>query len=522
MTSSLAVRNSINEAHANWACEFFPRYLTHVKGEWAGRPLELQEWAERDIIRPLFGTLREDGLRQYRTVYVEVPRKNAKSTIAGGIALKLLLADNEPGAEVYSCAADREQARIVFEMAKDMVANSPALRRRCKVYRSAITVPETSSTYKALSADAFTKHGLNAHGVIFDELHAQKNRELWDVMATSQGSRRQPLMFAITTAGWYDPESICWELHDYALKVRDGIVDDDTFLPVIYGADREDDWTDPAVWRKANPGLGVTIKHESLEIECARARETPAAQNTFRRLHLNQWTEQETRWLDMAVWDENTGELDVAALLGQECYAGLDLSSTTDMTAFVMVFPREDKLHVLCRFWVPGDNIRKRVTKDRVPYDAWVRDGWVTPTPGEVVDYDRMRADINELAKRYNIREIAADRWNATQIISQLGEQDGLNIFEMGQGFASMSGPTKDTEKRLVGRELVHGGNPVLRWCASNVTVKEDPAGNLKPDKSKSTERIDGMVALIMAVGRACIATSAGSYLEASDIVWLD
>jgi phage terminase large subunit-like protein len=491
--------------HGDHACAFFGRYLTHVKGEWAGQPLELQDWAYDDIIRPIFGTIR-DGVRQYRRAYIEVPRKNAKSTIASGVALYMLLADNEPGAEVYSCAADREQARIVFDMAKGMVEASPELSKRCKVVRNAITVPATGSTYKALSADAFTKHGLNAHGVVFDELHAQKNRELWDVMATSMGSRRQPLMFAITTAGTYDPHSICWEIHDYAIKVRDGIIDDDTFLPVVYGADKEDDWTDPKVWAKANPGLGVTVKYEYLERECLRAKEIPAAQNTFRRLHLDQWTEQDTRWLDMDVWDANGAVFDIDGLHGRECYIGLDLANTIDIAAAACVFPpveEGEKFKVRMLFWVPSDNILQRAKRDRVPYDVWAREGWITTTDGNVIDYSAIRRDINELP--YQIREIAIDRWNATQLATQLGEDDGLNVFLMGQGFVSMAAPTKELERVLVGREMAHGGNPVLKWMASNVAVRQDPAGNLKPDKGKSTEKIDGIVALVMGLGRAAL-----------------
>jgi len=480
------------------AVEFIRRYLRHVKGEWAGQPFELDPWQET-IIRKLFGTLRDDGTRKYRRCYVEIPRKNGKSTIASAIALYLLLSDKEPGAEIYSCAADRDQAAIVFEMARQMVESHPSLTKRCKVYRNSIYVPDTASRYKVLSADAFTKHGLNAHGVIFDELHAQKNRDLWDVMLTSTGARRQPLLFAITTAGVYDPESICWEVHDYALKVRDGIIDDDEFLPVIYAAEQDDDWTDPEIWRKANPGLGISVKTDYLERECERAKEVPAAQNTFRRLHLNQWTEQETRWLDMGVWDENGGTLDEGALAGQECFAGLDLSTTTDISALALFFRGGESV---MRFWVPGDNIAKRSRNDRVPYDTWRRDGHLTATAGNVIDYDFIRAQLNELQTVYNIKQIAIDRWNATQLATQL-MGDGFDVVMFGQGFASMSSPTKELEKLLLNRALNHGNHPVLRWMASNVAVKQDAAGNLKPAKDKSSERIDGIVALIMAIGLA-------------------
>ena len=492
-----------DESAAEMAAEFFSRYLTHVKGEWAGQPLDLSEWQKDRIIHPLFGCKRPDGTRRYRTAYIEIPRKNAKSTMCAGIALLLLFADKEPGAEIYSAAADREQAAIVFDAAKQMVEASPELRKRCEIYRRSIVIPATGSSYKVLSADAFTKHGLNAHGIIFDELHAQPNRELWDVLKTSTGARRQPLVVAITTAG-YDRHSICWEQHDYAEKVRDGVIQDTSFLPVIYAAGPEDDWKNPETWAKANPGLGISIKPEYLAQEAKRAAEVAAYENTFKRLHLNIWTEQSERWLALDKWDAcGEGIVNPDELEGRFCYAGLDLASTTDIAAFVMVFPHEDGLSsVLARFWVPEEGIRKRAHRDRVPYDLWAKQGHITPTEGDVIDYDQIRADIAELAKLYNIREIAFDRWGAAQISTQL-QGDGLTVVPMGQGFASMSPPTKELEKLILGRQLRHGGNPVLRWMASNVAVKQDPAGNLKPAKDKSAERIDGIVALIMAIDRA-------------------
>lgn len=489
---------------ADLACHFFPRYLRHVKGERAGEPLELQPWAYRELIRPLFGWKRADGSRRYRKALAAIPRKNAKSTICAGIGIKLLFSDFEPGAEVYSAAADTDQANIVFGAAKQMVERAPALAKRCKIYRKAIVVEATASVYRVLSADAYTKHGLNAHGIIFDELHTQPNRELWDVLNTSTGSRRQPLSIAITTAG-YDRQSICHEVWDYARRVRDGIVHDNEFLAVIYEALQTDDWRKVATWRKANPGYGVTIRADYLKAEAKKAEQIPAYQNTFRRLHLNQWTEQDTRWLDMESWDECAGVLDEQRLAGLACFGGLDLASTIDIAALALTFELDGKVHALLRFWIPQDNIRKRVERDGVPYDLWVRQGLMKATPGNIIDYDVIRADINALGERFNIREIAIDRWNATQLATQL-QGDGFTVALFGQGFASMGAPTKDLEKRIVGRELVHGGNPVLRWMAANVAVKQDPAGNLKPAKDKSVEKIDGVVALIMALGRLMVA----------------
>lgn len=490
-----------DEAAADRAVSFFQLCLIHTKGEWAGQPLTLSDWQAEKIIRPLFGWKRRDGTRRYRTAYIQIPRKAGKSTLSAGIALYLLFADKEPGAEIYSAAADRDQAAIVFDMAKNMVEACEPLRRRSESFRRAMIVPSLAASYKVLSADANTKHGLSAHGIIFDELHAQPNRELWDVLTTSTGARRQPLTIAITTAG-FDRHSICYELYSHACKVRDGIVDDPYFLPVIYEAEPGDDWTKPETWRKAHPGLGVSVKEEYIAAEAAKARQLPSYENTFKRLLLNIWTEQDVRWLSMEAWD--TCGQDLPDLEGATCFAGLDLSSTTDVSALVLAFPIGDTIHLLPFFWVPRDGIRKRCDRDRVPYDRWVHDGHIEATPGAVIDYEVIRKRINELAERYHIKEIAIDRWNATQLATQL-DGDGFDVIGFGQGYASMSAPTKELERRVIEGTLNHGRNPVMRWMASNVTVEQDAAGNMKPSKAKSIERIDGIVSTIMALGRSML-----------------
>ena len=503
-----------DEAEASRAVTFFEGYLTHTKGKLANQPFVLEVW-QKQLVGNLFGWRRPDGTRRFRTAYFEIPRKNGKSTLAAGIALYLLLADREKGAEVFTAAADREQASIVYEVARGMAQANPSIRNRVKAMETAkrLVVDSTGSYLKCLSADAFTKHGLNAHGIIFDEVHAQKNRELWDVLTTSTGAREQPLTVAITTAG-YDRNSICWELHDYAVKVRDGIIEDPEFLPAVFAAQDDDDWTDPAVWRKANPCLGVSLSEDYLEAKCREAQNSPAKENTFRRLHLNQWTEQDVRWLQMAKWDA-CGELpfDPAELEGRVCYGGLDLASTTDVAAFVLMFPPDDPSEpwaVLPRFWVPGDNARAREKRDRVPYTKWASDGYLTMTEGDVIDFDVIRRDVTAAGEVFDIREIAIDRWAAPQITTQL-MGDGFDMVPFGQGFASMSGPTKELEALVLSGRLAHGGNPVLRWMASNVAVEMDAAGNLKPSKRKSNEKIDGIVATVMAAGRAMVSKSSGS-----------
>ena len=512
-----------DEQAAQAAVNFFERGLTHVKGEWAGLPFLLLDWQKEEIIRPLFGWKRQDGTRKYRTAYIELPRKNAKSTLSAGIALYLLFADFEAGAEVYSAAADRDQAAIVFDIAKQMTEGSTTLAKRAELFKRAIVVPGTASSYKVLSADAFTKHGFNAHGVVVDELHAQPNRDLVDVLVTSTGSRRQPLVVFITTAG-FDRESICWEYHEYARQLLDGIIEDDTFLPVIYAADEEDDWVDENTWEKANPGLGVTVKREYLRNEARRAKNVPAYQNTFRRLHLNQWTQQESRWLDMHAWDACNTPVNESLLEGAGCYGGLDLANTSDIASFVLDFPSEpgeEEHHAwLPFFWIPEENLVERVRKDRVPYDVWVREGLITATPGNVIDYGYIVRDIELLGERFDIREIAFDRWGAFQVSQQL-EGAGFTMVGFGQGFASMSSPTKELLRIILDKKLAHGGHPVLRWMADNLMVKQDPAGNVKPDKGKSREKIDGIVAGIMGLDRAIRHAGGNSIYEERGILTL-
>jgi len=498
---------SFDEKAATDAESFFATHLQHVEGKWAGRLFELLPW-QRDLVRTVFGTKRADGTRQYRRVYVEVPRKSGKSSLAAGLALKLLAADGEAGGQIYGAASDRDQAGIIFRTAAAMVRRDKPLSSLCRVIDSSkrIVVEKTGSFYRAIPSDVAGSHGFNAHGIIFDELHTQPTRDLWDVLTTSTGARSQPLIIAFTTAG-YDQTSICWELHDYALKVRDGVIEDDSFLPVIYAAGAEDDWTDPEVWKKANPSLGVTVQQDFLERECAMAKETPAFQNTFRRLYLNQWTQQEMRWLDLAVWDRCAGIVVPAELEGRECYGGLDLATSRDVAALELIFPPkgEEPYQVLSYFWIPEENMRDRENRDRVPYSAWARDGFLSATPGDQIDYAYIESTVLDLAQRFNIRELAYDRWGAVQIAQRLAAE-GLTVVPVGQGFGGMAAATSETLAMIIGGKLAHGGNPVLRWMAANAVVKQDPAGNMRPDKGSATGRIDGIVALVMAVGRATVA----------------
>jgi phage terminase large subunit-like protein len=504
-----------SEERAQRALRFI-QHLPQTKGEWADQPFILADWQRDDIIRPLFGTVNADGNRQYRTAYVEIPRKNGKSTLAAGVALYMLFGDGEQGTEIYGAAADRDQASIVFLTAAEMVRRSAILSARAKIVDSTkrIVVHGTGSFYRAIPADAAGSHGFNAGAVLFDEVHTQPNRDLWDVLTTSTGARRQPLVFAITTAG-YDRNSICYELHDYALKVQAGVVNDPTFFAYVKSAPEGADWTDEAVWRACNPAIESGFRNiDEMRQMCARAKETPALENTFRRLYLNQWTRQETRWLPLAAWDECDAPIDLEALKGQSCYAGLDLASTTDIAALVLVFPQLDgTFDVLPFFWVPGDSIQQRVRRDRVPYDLWARQGHIIATEGNVIDYKSIMSKFDELARLYDVREVGFDRWGATQLVQDMSDA-GLSVVAVGQGYASMSPATKQLLHLVLGKKLRHAGNPVLRWMADNMVVTTDSAGNIKPAKDKSTERIDGMVALAMAVDRAARVEGESVYNE--------
>ncbi|MBF8255860.1 MAG: hypothetical protein HW404_368 [Anaerolineales bacterium] len=474
--------------------------LRHSKGEWAGQVFELALW-QAFIVGSVFGWMRADGTRRFRTALEEVARKNGKTTMLAGVGLLLAFFDGEPGAEVYAAATKRDQAKICWSEAKRMVQKTPALKSRIQVLTANLHNPATASKFEPLGADGDTTEGLNPHGAIVDELHAHKTRAMVDVLEEATGARRQPLIFHITTAG-FNRNSVCYEYHDYSIKVLEGIIDDDTWFAYIAAIDELDEWTDPKCWIKANPNLGISVKLDNLERRCEQAKEAPGRQNAFKRMRLNVWTEQAERWLDMAVWDENDGACDLEDLYGQPCFAGLDMSSTTDLTALELAFPDPDEtedLDVLSFFWCPKEGVARRARVDHVPYDVWVEQGHIEATEGNVVDYDHVRRRLNELRDDFDIKAVVIDRWNSTQLQTQL-QGDGFNVVPMGQGYASMSAPTKELERRIVGRKVHHRGNPVLRWMASNVAAEQDAAGNIKPSKAKSTERIDGISALVMAV----------------------
>lgn len=484
----------------------FIETLKHTKGEFYNQPFELIDWQEQ-IIRDIFGILKPDGYRQFTTAYIEVPKKCGKSELAAAIALYMLCADQEQRGEVYGCAADRDQAGLVYSVACDMVRLSPGLQKYCQIKPSkkVIGFEPTRSEYKAVSSEVGGKSGINVSCLVFDELWVQKDRKFFEMMTVgTSDARKNPLHFIITTAG-NDTNSICYEIHQKAVDILEGRKTDPTFYPVIYGADADDDWTDPKVWAKANPSLGITIGIDKVQAACESAKQNPAEENAFRQLRLNQWVKQSVRWMPMDKWDKCSFAVNEEDLEGRVCYGGLDLSSTSDLTSFVLVFPPEDengKYIVLPYFWVPEETLDLRVRRDHVNYDLWERQGYIQTTEGNVIHYGFIEQFIEKLGEKFNIREIAFDRWGATQVSQDL-EEMGFTVVPFGQGFASMSPPTKELMKLVLEERIAHGGHPVLRWNMDNIFIRQDPAGNIKADKSKSTEKIDGAVATIMALDRA-------------------
>ena len=478
---------------ADRAVSFIEKFITHTKGELTGKRLILEKW-QGEIVEKIFGWKnKKTNLRQYRTCFIMLGRKNGKTTLTAGIGLYMLFADEEKGSEIYAAAGDRNQAGLVHEIAKGMVLNNSELTNRAKILRNSIVNESKGNYFQAISSESKTKMGFNANCVIFDELHVQPNRDLWDTLLTSTASRRQPLVIAITTAG-FDKQSICYEVYSYAKKVLDGSIKDDSFLPIVYEANEGDDITLEETWKKANPNYGVSLKKEYMQRESKKAIDIPSYMNSFLRLHLSQWTDNEIQWMSDKDWMACEGDL--GDLSNMECWGGLDLASTRDITAFVLLFKIDNLFKIKPYFFVPRDNAKARGDRDGVDYMSWISQKYIIATDGNVTDYSFVRKKINELCKKYRIQSISYDRWGASQITIDL-MSDGAKMSPLGQGFASLSAPTKMMEKIILSKEIQHDGNPVLRWMIGNVQLETDAADNHKPSKKKSKEKIDGVVACI-------------------------
>lgn len=478
-------------------------YLRHSKGDLLGRPIELEPW-QCWIIAAVFGWVWEDtGKRRFRTVYEEIARKNGKTTKLAGLGLGGLTKDDEGGPEIYSAATKRDQARIMFDAACAMVRQSPALRRRLDVQRHLIGSPGNIGKFEPLSADANSLDGLNPHFALVDELHAHKTSEVWDVLKSALGARLQPLIWAITTAG-FNKNGICYEVRGYAIKVLEGVVDDDSFFSIIFSIDDDDDPMDESNWVKANPNLGISVSLEYLREQARQARVMPRAMVNFLTKHLNVWVSGESLWCNMERWLACGAVYGIEDLkTAREVYLGLDLASVSDITSIggLAIMP-DGRWRAFGKHYLPEDAVMNRLQKNNVPFDAWHRDGWLTLTPGSVTDYNWVRADIEALLDLLPVKWIGFDRWNSSQLVNDLQDAEAPMVA-FGQGYASMNAPMKELERRYLSQEIEHNGDPVLTWAMSNLVAQQDPAGNIKPAKDKSSEKIDPGVALIMAVGMA-------------------
>jgi len=487
------------------------KMLRHTQGDWAGRPLTPDPWQIAYIIAPTYGWVRQvEGrtLRIVRTQYVEVPRKNGKTTMAGGQATYLTAADGEAAAQVYAVAAAKDQARYCFDPVKALAEKSPALAAYSKVTRDRIVHVPTSSYFTVVSSVADLLHGANIYAAVIDELHVHKTRALVEAVETGTGARSQPLILIITTADDGRQATVYAEKRDYVERVARGSIIDPTFYGVVWAAHDDDDPFSEETWERANPGYGISPTRAFMSATAAKARQSPATLASFKRLHLGIRTRQESRWIDMPAWDANASIVNATSLHGKRCFGGLDLASTSDLCAVAYVFPDSNGAHdVLWRHWLPEESLRTLDERTAGQANVWARQGLIELTPGNVTDYGYIRRAIAADHEHYDIAEIAYDPWNASQLVNDL-QSDGVNLVTHRQGYASMSSPTKELLRLVLEGtaqrpRLRHGGNQLMRWQIDNFAVEMDAAGNVKPSKRHAGDKIDGVVALIMALDRA-------------------
>jgi phage terminase large subunit-like protein len=497
-----------NETEAKNAVEVFS-YLKHPKGEFASREdnsFRLESWQDQLLAAPLYGWQREDGTRRFRRGYIEEPRKNGKTAFAGGIVHKGASFDQEVGAEVYCLAASRDQAKILFnDYAKGMISNE--ISHLYKPWERHIECYAGGGIIKALSSDAHTAHGYNPSTAIMDEVHMQKTRDLWDAMISGQASRRNPLTVGITTAG-SNRASLCWDLHSELVDILnpESPVEDDAVFGYISTIDEGDDWRDPAVWWKANPNLGITVSEDYLADLCRSAERSPGLENSFRRFNLNQWTEQAVRWVSMVEYDAAGIDIDPESLIGLPCWAGLDIGDTRDLNSLTLIFRRESEFIALPFSWAPQESIDERADRDRRDVKEWITRGFIKGFPGTRTNSERLAIDVAEILERFHVQELAYDPWGANAVIERLKQDHGVpesRLVSFRQGPGNFSPVMKEFDRLLASGKFRHDKNPVLRWNAGNLAVHEDHNGNIKPSKEKSGDKIDGIVALFMALGLA-------------------
>jgi phage terminase large subunit-like protein len=498
---------------ASRICRFI-ELLPHIKGEWAknGARIELQPW-QIFILTTVFGWIRKDtGLRRFKTAYLEMPRKNGKSSLSSGVGIYCCCADGEAGSETYSAATTRDQAKIVWQDAWNMVQRSPGLKKAFGVSTTAHAISQisTASRFQALSAEGNSLDGLNIHCAIVDELHAHRTRKVFDVLETATGARTQPLLWLITTAG-FDRSGICYEQRTYLTKILDGVVKDDTYFGVIYTIDDEDDWSDPRIWEKANPNYGVSIFPEDIERLCAKALKMPSAQNNFLTKRLSVWVNADTAFFNMAALakcaDLNIWPGDFA---GERCWIGIDLASRRDMAPMVQVFEIDGNFHAFSRFYLPESEIEESGNSQ---YTGWAKQGLITITPGNIIDFGYIEDDLREISKEFQVVEVAYDPFQATQFATRM-LAEGFPMVEMRAAVRTFSEPMKFLDALITDGKFHYNGDPILTWMFSNVVAHYDNKDNVYPRKERPENKIDGVVALIMALGRAMI----GSGVQAKSI----
>ena len=475
----------------------FIEKLKHTKGEWAGQRFRLEPW-QQFVLWNIFGWKNADGTRRFRYAYIEIARKNGKTALSAGIGLYMLFADGESRPDVYSAATVKDQAKICFSDAVEIV-KATDLKNYLTPYRNSIVYELKGGTMKPLSSDYGTHDGLNPSCGIIDEFHAHKDSGMFDVIKSAFGARRQPLMFVITTAG-FNKSGACYAYRENVIKVLRGVNEDDSLFGIIYTLDDKSEWDDPKMWIKANPNLGVSLSADYLADQVKDAKNRPEAVRNVMTKNVDLWVDAERTWILDDAWQKCIGTTAPADLKGCACWGGLDLSNVSDITAYVLLFHENDRFQLLPHFWIPEEKMREKIRKENINYDKWVAEGYVTVTPGNVIDYDFVKADILRIVADYDLRTSAYDRWNSSQTIIDL-QNEGMECNPFGQGYGSMSAPTKEFEKLVLTGKIEHFGNPVLRWMLASTLVKTDPAGNIKPDKEKSTQKIDGIVAAIMALG---------------------
>lgn len=494
------------------------RKVSHTEGPLGGQPFEPDVWQVAYFLAPVFGweaRSKDTGewARIFTTAWVEVPRKNGKTLLAAAIALYLTGGDREHGAQVVCAATTREQARFAFNPMLNVLRGSPSLRRHFTAYQGKIIHPLSSSRFEPVANVGDAQHGRNLHGAIIDEVHLHKHNELIEALETGTGSRIQPLVLFITTADSGRRHTPYDLKRSHIDRVASGALKDHTTYGVVFAATKKDDPFIESTWRKANPGYGKSPTKRYMHTQARAAKNSPVDLATFQRLHLGLRTKQETKYLELAAWDNNASIVDLSKLKGRVCYGGLDLGSTSDLTALAWVFPDGDAFDILVRCWTPEDSVRYLDDRTARAASTWVTQGWLTTTPGNVTDYDWIKHQIGLDREQYDVKEIAFDRWNSTQLVNDL-MSEGAPMEKMGQGTISMSAPTRDLQRLiLLGTPenpiIRHGGNPLLRWMVDNFAIDTGPTGNIKPDKAKAGDKIDGVVALIMALSRATAAREA-------------